>query len=50
MKRYALKTKLGEKIALTDAHDLSEAHENFSIIKVLGINSLLEIFIVEPVV
>lgn len=49
MKKYALKTKLGEKIALTEAHDLEEAQEKFSIIKVLGVIQLLSIFIVEPI-
>jgi hypothetical protein len=48
MKRFALKTKLGEKIALTEAHDLEEAQEKFSIMKALGVLQLLSIFIVEP--
>lgn len=50
MKKYALKTKLGEKIALTEAYDLFEAQENFSKIKVLGISTLLDIFIIEPAI
>ena len=50
MKRFALKTKFGEKIALTEANDLEEAHAKFSIIKALGTIQLLAIFIVEPVV
>jgi hypothetical protein len=49
MKKYTLKTKLGEKIAYTEAHSLFEAQENFSKIKVLGLNHLLLIFIVEAV-
>ena len=49
MKKFALKTKMGEKIALTEAHDLKEASENFSMIKSLGILQLLSLFIVEPI-
>lgn len=49
MKKFTLKTKLGEKIAYTEAHDIIEAQENFSKIKVLGLNVLLMLFIVELV-
>ena len=49
MKRYALKTKTGERIAVIDADDLLEAQYKFSIIKVLGIIQLLSIFIVEQI-
>lgn len=48
MKKYALKTKIGEQIATTEAFDLFEAQEMFSKIKVLPISKLLDIFIVEP--
>jgi hypothetical protein len=50
MKKYALKTKFGEKIATTDAYDIFNAQVIFSKIKVLPLNQLLEIFIVEPIV
>jgi len=50
MKKYALKTKFGEKIATTEAYDIFSAQENFSKIKVLPLNELLQIFIVEPMV
>jgi hypothetical protein len=49
MKKYTLKTKMGEKIAYTNAEDLFEAQEKFSRIKVLPITELLLIFIVELV-
>jgi len=49
MKKYALKTKLGESIALTNAENLEEAQVKFSIIKALDVFQLLTIFIVEHV-
>ena len=49
MKKYTLKNQSGEKIAYTEAYDMFEAQLNFSIIKVLGLNELLRIFIVELV-
>lgn len=47
MKKFNLKTKLGEKIFSINAYDINEAEETFSNIKNLPISVLLEIFIVE---
>ena len=47
MKRYFLKTKFGERIAVTEAYDLFEAQINFSQIKVLKIKDLLSLFLIE---
>jgi hypothetical protein len=47
MKKFNLKTKLGEKIFSIEANDFDEALENFSIIKNLPISELSKIFIVE---
>ena len=47
MKKFNLKTKLGEKIFSIRANDFDEALENFSIIKNLPISALSEIFIIE---
>lgn len=47
MKKYALKTKTGEKIATVKAYDIFNAQTIFSKTKVLPLNKLLEIFTVE---
>jgi hypothetical protein len=47
MKKFSLKTKLGERLYSVDAHDIIEAREKFAVIKKLGISDLLLIFIVE---
>ena len=47
MKKYALKTKFGETIATTEAYDVFNAQVTFSKIKVLPLNELLAIFIVD---
>lgn len=49
MKKYVLKTKNGEKIATTEAYDVFNAQVMFSKIKILPLNELLAIFIVEQV-
>ena len=49
MKKYALKNCLNEKIAFTEAEDITEAEFHFSMIKVLDISELLKIFIVEEI-
>ena len=47
MKKFNLKSKLGEKIFSIAANDFDEALENFSTIKNLPISELSKIFIVE---
>lgn len=47
MKKFTLKTKLGENIAYTNAQDILEAHSIFSQMKHLPIYELLHIFLVE---
>lgn len=47
MKKYFLKTKTGETLAITEAYDMFNAQVMFSKIKVLPLNQLLDIFIVE---
>lgn len=47
MKKYSLKTKLGERIYRVVANNFDDALEKFSIIKNLPINILTMIFIVE---
>jgi hypothetical protein len=47
MKKFSMKTKLGERIFSVEAHDLEEAYEKFQFFKKLPINLILEIFIVE---
>ena len=47
MKKFNLKTKLGEKIFSINAHDIEEAEQTFSNFKNPPISVLLEIFIVE---
>lgn len=47
MKKFSLKTKSGEKIATIEAYDMFNAQVIFSKIKVLPLNELLDIFIVE---
>lgn len=49
MNRYALKNSIGETISYTMANSLIEAQEYFAKIKKLGLNQLLEIFIVVEV-
>lgn len=49
MKKYTLKTNIGEPISYTFANSIEEAQNFFSKIKNLKINKLLEIFIVEEV-
>jgi hypothetical protein len=50
MKKYVLKTKLGETINHTFTNSIEEAQTYFSKIKYLDVNQLLKIFIVEEVV
>lgn len=47
MTKFTLKTQNGEKIAITEAQDILEAHELFAKMKQLPIYELLHIFIVE---
>lgn len=47
MKKFSLKTNLGEKIFSINANDFEEALEGFALIKNLPINVLSTIFIVE---
>lgn len=47
MKKFSLKTNLGEKIFSINANDFDEALERFAIIKNLPISVLSTIFIVE---
>ncbi len=47
MKRFALKTKLGEAISYVSATSINEARELFSIKKQLKLNDLVSIFNVE---
>ena len=49
MKRFALKTKLGEVISYVSATSINEARELFSIRKQLRLNDLISIFEVEVV-
>lgn len=49
MKRFALKTKLGEVISYVSATSINEARELFSIRKQLRLNDLILIFKVEAV-
>ncbi len=46
MNKYALKNNMGETISYTMANSLIEAQEYFAEVKKLGLNQLLEIFIV----
>lgn len=50
MKKFVLKSKLGESIALNYSDDISEAEEFFAIMKNLKLNDLLRIFIVEEAI
>lgn len=50
MKKFVLKSKLGEIIALKYANDLDDANKLFALIKNLKINDLLRIFIIEETV
>jgi len=47
MKRFSLKTKLGERVNTLFASDMFEAQTMFAVRKKLGIMDLLQIFIVE---
>lgn len=47
MKKFSLKTKLGERVHTVTAGDIFEAQEKFAAIKKLGLSDLLLIFIVE---
>jgi len=49
MKRYALKTKTGEKLDSTIATDSLDAAVYFSLRKKLELNDLLDIFIIEEI-
>lgn len=49
MKKFALKTKLGEVISYVSATSINEARELFSIRKQLRLNDLISIFEVEVV-
>lgn len=49
MKKYALKTKIGEVIATTEAYDEFSAKVMFAKRKVLPLTEFLQIFIVEEV-
>ena len=47
MKKYSLKTKLGERIVSVEANDIEEAYDKLEVVKNLPINSILNIFNVE---
>jgi hypothetical protein len=47
MKKFSMKTKLGERIFSIEANNLEEAYKKFQFFKKLPINLILEIFIVE---
>lgn len=49
MNRYALKNSIGETISYTTANSLIQAQEYFAEVKKIGLNQLLEIFIVVEV-
>ena len=47
MKKFSLKTKLGERIVSVEANDLEEAYDKLEVVKKLPIKSILDIFIIE---
>ena len=49
MNRYALKNSIGETISYTMANSLIQAQEYFAEVKKIGLNQLLQIFIVVEV-
>jgi len=49
MKRFALKTKLGEVISYVSATSINEARELFSIRKQIKLNDLVSIFDIDVV-